>query len=191
MVPLIKELHHSLAFLRTLLIPHWKCSQLLGLVCVSITALPRTVQCSFNCVWYQRSCRWNHLKEWTLGIKLSNEMHWRWGPTPDLVHQRLHFKHPTSGTELQKLEPLPPSEAPSKAQSRFRCSQSPVEVWLSPLSLGTTGGWHSQLGSEGWGRWHFLMTADFQSCWVTLWCLHTYLLSLRNQFEHQKKIFHS
>lgn len=57
-------------------------------------------------------------------------MHWRWGLTPDLLHQRLHSKHPTCGTEFQQLDPLPPSEAPSKAQIRFRCSQSPVEDWL-------------------------------------------------------------
>lgn len=80
------------------------------------------------------------------GTKLPQEMHWRWGPTPELLHQTLPSNHSGAGTEPQQLHPVPPAEAPSKAQIRFRCSKSPLADWLLlPLSLGTTGGWHSQL----------------------------------------------
>lgn len=149
MASLIKQLHHSLAFLRTLLIstlesvPSWW-----GLVCVSI----RTVQRSFNSAWYQRRWRWNHLKEWTLGIKLLKEMHWRWGPTPDLLHQRLHSKHPTSGTELQQLYPSHLLKLQARHKSALGAPKAPWKTdYFSPPSLGTTDGWHSQLWSEGWG----------------------------------------
>lgn len=41
MASLIKQLHHSLVFPRTdSWFPHWKCPQLVRLVCVSITVLP-------------------------------------------------------------------------------------------------------------------------------------------------------
>lgn len=79
-----------------------------------------------------------------LGIKLLKEMHWRWGATPDLLHQGLHSNHPTSGTELQQLDPLPPSEAPSKAQIKFRRFKGPLlGRWIiSPLSTCRPWGQH-------------------------------------------------